>query len=117
MSDDITITELSDDSIPTATESLQRGEEQTLDSSPLREFFYGRKTDLSDSEIRELNVIWGYFSQTSGGEGETLGRIRDLERTLSQPPQGVSRVQHLAAYVRIMMDEQDLQRKKSAYYG
>lgn len=116
MNDDITITEL--EAAPTtATEQLESGGEETLDSTPLRKFFYGGNSDLSDDEIKDLNIVWGYYSQGSNGPGETLGRVRDLERSLSTPPQGVSRLQHIASYVRILMDESDLEKQKTAYYG
>lgn len=100
-----------------ATEQAETGAEETLDSSPLRRFFYGNNTDLSEQEIKDLNLIWGHFSQGAGGPGETLGRIRDLERSLSQPPPGVSRIQHILSYTRLLQNEEDIQKEKSAYYG
>lgn len=118
MNDDIVITELTSESAPEeATEGLEKGNSETLDSSPLRKFFYGNKTDLADSEIQDLNFIWGYYSQGSNGPGETLGKIRDLERSLSQPPQGVSRLQHILSYTQLLKSEEDIQKEKSAYYG
>lgn len=116
MNDDVIITDLPAETV-NATESVESGKEQTLDSTPLRKFFYGNNNDLTDTEIQDLNMIWGYFSQDSNGPGETLGKLRDLERSLAQAPPGVTRVQHLASYVKLLAHEQDIQKEKSAYYG
>lgn len=114
--DELVVTELEKTVEPSTTQA-NADTPETFDSTPLREFFYGKNTDLTDNEIEDLNIIWGYYSMESNGPGETLGKIRDMERSLSIPPQGVSRVQHILGYVRLMQNEQDLQKAKSAYYG
>jgi len=119
MEDDIVITELTDESPnkQPSTEAAQNGESPILNSAPLKEFFYGKKADLTHAEIDDLNFIWSHYSREAMGPGEILGRIRDVERTLSSPPQGVTRLQHILSYVRLLSTEEDIQKQKSAYYG
>ena len=80
MNDELTVKDISDADAPeTATEQLDKGDEQTYDSTPLREFFYGKKTDLSDEDIEALNTVWGFYAVQSNGPGEkdraVLGQI------------------------------------------
>lgn len=116
MNDELVVTDLPEDP-SVATEKAQADSPETYDSSPLREFFYGKKTDLSDQEIEDLNTIWGFYARGSSGPGETIGKIRDMERSIVAPPVGVSRIQHMLSYIRLMQDEEDIQKAKGAYHG
>lgn len=113
MNDDITVTELTEDG-GTATEPLSSGP-ISIDLEPIQKFFFGRSDDVTNADKEDMAVMWKYFSDQSQGHGEALGKLRDLERGLATPPPGVSRLQHIAAYVRLLVSEQDLQREKSAY--
>lgn len=117
MNDDIVVSEIQASDPAPATEQTENGSEVILDSTPLKKFFYGNSNDLSDKDIADLNFIWAHYSRGAQGPGEILGRIRDLERGLSAPPNGVSRVQHILSYVQLLASEEDLRKQKSAYYG
>lgn len=113
MNDEVTVTDLPQ-AETTAAEPIATGD--SIDLEPIQKFFFGRnEPETADKE--DMAVMWKYFTEQSAGQGEALGKLRDLERSLSTPPPGVSRLQHLASYVRLLVSEQDLQQEKSAYHG
>lgn len=115
MNEELAVTDLPDSSGQgTSTEPISSGDQ--IDLEPIQKFFFGRN-EPAVTEKEDMAIMWKYFTEQSNGPGEALGKLRDMERSLSTPPMGVSRVQHLAAYIRLLVSEQDIQKEKSAYYG
>jgi len=113
MNDEVTVSDLPVQE-EVAKEAITPGD--SIDLEPIQRFFFGRnEPETSDKE--DMAIMWKYFTEQSSGPGEALGKLRDLERSLSTPPPGVSRLQHLASYVRLLVSEDDIKKEMSAYYG
>lgn len=85
-----------------------------VDVTPLKNFIMG-KNEPTLEEGENMAFIWDYYSRQASGPGVALGMISDVERSLSQPPPGVSRLEHLYTYVKLLSQQGDIDAEIKAY--
>lgn len=105
-----------DEPMTAPEDAVTMGKAETMsvvDFPHLKGFF-----DLKDptaEQTKDLKMIWDYLAKESDNIGDALYKLRQIENKLAQPHLGQNRLDHLANYIKVLRDIEDLGKERDSY--